>query len=230
MTPSSQSRLVFLVALFSANAVFAQTKSAPSKAAATKPAATKPAATKPARLHFIVSPAGNEARYRVREQLAGFDLPNDAVGVTKDITGQFVVDAEGKIVRDSSKIVVQVTSLKSDKTRRDGYVQRATLQTAKFPQVELVPLSFDGIAAPLPAGTTKTFALVGDLTVHGVTHPTTWQVTAHADGSDIVGTAVTAFTFKDFELSQPHVPVVLSVGDTIKLEYDFRFAAESEKY
>jgi polyisoprenoid-binding protein YceI len=225
MRPSSQCRFSLLVALFSANAVFAQTKSAPSK-----PAASKSAATKPARLHFTVAPVGNEARYRVREQLAGFDLPNDAVGVTKDITGQFVVDSDGRIVRDSSKIIVQVTSLTSDKTRRDGYVQRATLQTAKFPQVELVPLSFDGITAPLPAGTSKIFALVGDLTVHGVTHPTTWQVTAHADGNDIVGTAVTAFTFKDFELAQPHVPVVLSVGDTIKLEYDFRFAAESEKY
>jgi len=29
-----------------------------------------------------LAPAGNEARYRVREQLAGVDLPNDAVGVT----------------------------------------------------------------------------------------------------------------------------------------------------
>jgi hypothetical protein len=64
--------------------------------------------------------------------------------------------------------------------------------------------------------------------VHGVTHTTTWQVTAHADGTDIVGTAVTAFTFKDFELVQPRVPVVLSVADTIKLEYDFRFAPEPD--
>src|SRR5207249_6288425 len=104
------------------------------------------------------------------------------------------------------KIVVQITSLKSDKPRRDGYVQRATLQTSKFPQVELVPLSFDGISAPLPSNGSKTFALVGDLTVRGVTHPTTWQVTARADGNDIVGTAVTAFTFKDFDLAQPHLP------------------------
>lgn len=219
MRAVSLHRLTFFVALLSANAAFAQSKAA----------APKTAAAKPARLHFTVAPVGNEARYRVREQLAGFDLPNDAVGVTKDITGQFVVDADGKIVRDSSKIIVQVTSLKSDKTRRDGYVQRATLQTAKFPQVELVPLSFDGINAPLPAGGSKTFALVGDLTVHGVTHPTTWQVTAHADGNDIVGTAMTAFTFKDFDLAQPRVPIVLSVADTIKLEYDFRFAPEWER-
>jgi polyisoprenoid-binding protein YceI len=213
MRSSSYHRLTILFALLSANVVFAQ---------------SKPAASKPKRMHFTVAASGNEARYRVREQLAGFDLPNDAIGVTKDIAGQFVVDSDGKIVRDSSKIVVQLTNLKSDKTRRDGFIQRRTLETLKFPQVELVPVTFDGINAPLP-GTPKTFTLVGDLTVHGVTHPTTWQVTAHSDGNDIVGTAVTSFTFKDFSLEQPRVPVVLSVADTIKLEYDFRFASEPEK-
>src|SRR5205085_4741339 len=192
-------------ALLSANAVFAQSK----------PSASKTTGAKAARLRYTVAPTGNEARYRVREQLAGFDLPNDAVGVTKDVSGQFVVDSDGKIVRDSSKIVVLLTGLKSDKSRRDGFLQRSSLETSKYPQVELVPVSFDGINSPLAAGTSKTFALVADLTVHGVTHPTTWHVTAHADGNDIVGTAVTAFTFKDFELVQPRVPVVLSVADTI---------------
>jgi polyisoprenoid-binding protein YceI len=184
------------------------------------------ATTKPAELHFIVAPTGNEARYRVREQLVGVDLPNDAVGVTKDVAGKLVVGRDGKILRDSSRIIVQVTSLKSDKTRRDGYVQRSTLETAKFPQVELVPTAFDGLSEPIPAGTTKNFSLIGDLTVHGVTHPTTWHVTAHVEGTDLVGSAATAFTFKDFGLDQPRVPVLLSVADTIKLEYDFRFSPE----
>jgi polyisoprenoid-binding protein YceI len=185
------------------------------------------ATTKPAELHFIVAPTGNEARYRVREQLVGVDLPNDAVGVTKDVAGKLVVGRDGKILRDSSRIIVQVTSLKSDKTRRDGYVQRSTLETAKFPQVELVPTAFDGLSEPIPAGTTKNFSLIGDLTVHGVTHPTTWHVTAHVEGTDLVGSAATAFTFKDFGLDQPHVPVLLSVADTIKLEYDFRLSPDT---
>jgi polyisoprenoid-binding protein YceI len=224
MRSSGCFRVSILVALVSANAVFAQSKPAGSKASASKQTAWQPT-----RLHFTVAPTGNEARYRVREQLAGFDLPNDAVGVTKDVTGQFVVDSDGRIVRDSSKIVVLLTGLKSDKSRRDGFLQRSTLETSKYPQVELVPVSFDGINGPLPAGASKTFALVGELTVRGVTHPTTWHVTAHAEGNDIVGTAVTAFTFKDFELVQPRVPMVLSVADTIKLEYDFRFAPELER-
>lgn len=183
-----------------------------------------------ARLHFVVAPTGNEARYRVREQLVGLDLPNDAVGVTKDITGKIVVGRDGKIARDSSRIVVTVSSLKSDKTRRDGYIQHNTLETAKYPQVQLVPTAFEGLAEPIPSGVTKEFSVIGDLTVHGVTHPTTWRVTAHSDGADVVGSAETAFTFKDFGLDQPRVPVLLSVADTIKLEYDFRFTPEAGPY
>ena len=60
----------------------------------------------------------------------------------------------------------------------------------------------------------------------GVPHPTVWNVTARADGQDIAGSATTAFTLKDLGLDQPRVPVVLSVADTIKLEYDFRMVRQ----
>src|SRR5262249_22959141 len=46
---------------------------------------THAAAPKTTRLRYTVAPSGNEARYRVKEQLAGFDLPNDAIGVTKQV-------------------------------------------------------------------------------------------------------------------------------------------------
>jgi hypothetical protein len=46
-------------------------------------------------------------------------------------------------------------------------------------------------------------------------------VTAHQDAGRVSGTASTGFTFADFGLTQPRVPVVLSVADTIRLEYDF---------
>jgi polyisoprenoid-binding protein YceI len=175
------------------------------------------------RLRFQVAPTGNEARYRVREQLVGKDLPNDVIGVTKDVTGRLVVEANGRVIQDSSKIVVQVSTLKTDQTRRDNYLRRRTLETEKFPTVELVPMTFAGITSPIAPGTSRTFSLTGNLTIHGVTRPTTWQVTARADGSDVVGKATTAFTFKDFSLEQPRVPIVMSVADTVRLEYDFRF-------
>lgn len=181
----------------------------------------------PPTLRFVVAPTGNEARYRVREQLAGFDLPNDAVGVTHEVTGMLVVNGSGVVVGDSSRIVVGLKTLKSDKDRRDGFVQRRVLETDKFPTVELAPKTFLGLAARPESATN--FDVVGDLQVHGVSRPTTWKVTAHSEGADVVGTATTAFTFKDFGLDQPKVPVVLSVADTIKLEYDFRFTPAPSK-
>ena len=165
--------------------VFSVSAGAQSKTAA-KPAPAHDAAGAAARTRFVVAPTGNEARYRVREQLVGVELPNDAIGTVKEITGSLLVDPNGNVVRDSSKIIVTLTSLKSDKDRRDGYVQRRTIETAKFPTVELVPTSFHGIVSKLSA-TQTSFDLLADLTVHGTTRPTTWKVMAHVEGNDIVG-------------------------------------------
>ena len=43
-------------------------------------------------LRFVTAAEGNEARYLVREQLAGRDLENDAVGKTTNVTGTLVLD------------------------------------------------------------------------------------------------------------------------------------------
>lgn len=208
-------------------AVFGVTAVAQSKTAAKL--ASSHETSSAANVRYVVAPTGNEARYRVREQLVGVELPNDAIGFAHEITGTVVVDSHGTVVRDSSKIIVTLTNLKSDKDRRDGYVKRRTLETDKFPTVELVPTALRGIMAKPTGAAPVAFELLGDLTVHGVSHPTTWKVTARADGADVVGSATTAFTFKDFSLDQPSVPVVLSVNDTIKLEYDFRFVPAGAK-
>ena len=172
-------------------------------------------------LQLVVAPDGNEVRYRVREQLAGFDLPNDAVGVTGDITGGMAFDAQGNLVPASSRFVVNVGTLKSDKDRRDGYVRGRILEASQYPTVELAPKSIKGLTLPLPSAGSKSFQVVGDLTVHGVTKPTTWQVEATFNGGRVAGTATTSFPFSEFGLTQPRVSVVLSVADTIKLEYTF---------
>jgi polyisoprenoid-binding protein YceI len=214
--------LLAIAATVAAPAGAQSAKPTRAKTTAEKTAATKSAAP----IRFVVAPSGNEARYRVREQLMGANLPNDAVGVTNGITGTVLAYPDGRIVRDSSRIVVDVRLLKSDKSRRDGFLQRRTLETEKYPTVELVPTEIRGFDGKLPASGPVTFQLVGDLTVHGVTRPTVWNVTARADGNDVAGTATTAFKFKDVSLDQPRVPVVLSVADTIKLEYDFRLTKQ----
>src|SRR5215212_6821738 len=111
----------------------------------TRTTRSAPAAA-PAHLRYVVAPTGNEVRYRVREQLVGVDLPNDAVGATRDVSGGIAFDAAGKLVPASSKFVVNVGTLRSDKDRRDGYVRGRILETSQFPTVELTPAAIMGLA------------------------------------------------------------------------------------
>jgi polyisoprenoid-binding protein YceI len=173
-------------------------------------------------LRLATSPDGNEARYRVNEQLARIDFPSDAVGRTAAVNGTLVVQPDGTIAREGSRFTVDLATLKSDSDRRDNYIQRRTLETATHPTATFVPTAFLGLQSPLPAAGEMSFQLVGDLTVHGVTRPVTWDVTARAEGGAYTGTASTWFRFGNFEMTIPRVASVLSVKDSIVLEYDFR--------
>lgn len=185
-----------------------------------------PTTTTDGQLRLSLAGEGNLARFLVTEQLAGFDLPNDAVGTTNDITGQIVLTADGTVVSDESKFVVDLTTLKTDQSMRDGFIQRNTLQTSTYPHAEFVVTNVTGLSSPLPTSGAVAFQLVGDLTVHGVTRPTTWEVTAEIVGQELVGTARTSFTFGDFGLTIPKVGRVLSIEDNIRLEYEFHLVVQ----
>jgi polyisoprenoid-binding protein YceI len=175
---------------------------------------------------YVVASSGNEVRYRVREQLVGFDLPNDAVGKSAAVTGVIAIDDAGKVIRDASRFVIDAATFTSDRDRRDNYVRGRLLASAQHPSVVFVPTDAAGITLP-PSGTgPSAFDLTGDLTVRGVTRPTTWRVTATLANGEASGSASTKFTFADFQMQKPRVRSVLSVADTIALEYDFRLVRE----
>ncbi len=174
----------------------------------------------PERVRLVVAPQGNEARYRVREQLATFDFPSDAVGTTQSVTGGLLVDSQGKIVADSSRFEMDLRTLASNESRRDRFLQRNTLKSDSFPQVVFVPSAVKDLSHA-PTSVPASFQLAGDLTIHGVTRPTVWDVTVKSAGQEVVGTATTAFAFADFGLEVPKLSILLSVKDTIRLEYDF---------
>jgi polyisoprenoid-binding protein YceI len=171
--------------------------------------------------HYVTAPAGNEARYLVREQLARLEFPNDAVGRTSSVRGAVVIGEDGAIDRSRSRFVVDLVSLRSDNDRRDNYVRRNTLRTYANPEAVFVPTAVSGLSQPLPSAGEHTVRITGDLTINGVTRPTTWEATVRAEGDAFRGTARTEFTFGDFRMTIPRVAAVLSVTDRIRLEYDF---------
>jgi polyisoprenoid-binding protein YceI len=172
---------------------------------------------------FTLAPGENVARYRVQERLVGVDLPGEAIGATSAITGAIVLDAAGRVVAAQSKITVDITGLKSDSDARDRVIQGRTLHTSQFPTVDIVPKELAGLKHPWPASGELKFELRGDLTIHGVTKPWTWQVVATPKADGLAGRATTSFAFGDFGMTAPTSFRVLSVEDKVTLEYDFHF-------
>jgi polyisoprenoid-binding protein YceI len=171
-------------------------------------------------IRLRTAPHGNEARYRVREQLAGVDFPNDAVGKTNRVDGNIAVAADGTVLISESRFTIDLASLTSDRDRRDNYLRRNTLQTEQHPNAVFIPKVIRGIKFPMPGGELK-FQMVGDFTIKGVTKEVTWDVVARSEGGSITGQAKTRFTFADLQLEKPRVRSVLTVDDDITLEYDF---------
>jgi polyisoprenoid-binding protein YceI len=167
---------------------------------------------------------GTVARYKVREQLAGISFPSDAVGTTSAVTGAIVLNPDGTIDDKQSKIVVDLKSLKSDQSMRDGYVQTRTLETEKFPTLEFVPRRAVNLTMPLPSAPPAQagFQLVGDMTLHGVTKEVTWNVVSTFANDSIGGRATTTLTFADFGMTKPTLARLMSVEDKIDLEIEFR--------
>ena len=70
------------------------------------------------------------ARYLVGEQLARLSMPNDAIGETPDVSGSVVFDADGQVESSKSVLTVGLAGLKSDESRRDGYVRNRVFDTS----------------------------------------------------------------------------------------------------
>ncbi|HLT58654.1 MAG TPA: YceI family protein [Limnochordales bacterium] len=172
---------------------------------------------------FEVDPDASEALYRVREELVGVTLPGDAVGRTDYISGAAVFDEQGRIVTELSEVRVNLATLQSDRPQRDNYVRYNTLETARWQDAILVPVEVQGLPWPLPEEGSVPVTIVGDLTIKDLTRRVEWTGTATFEPGAMRIEARTEFTFAEFNLQQPRVPLVLSVEDLIRLEANIRF-------
>jgi len=164
---------------------------------------------------------GTAARYLIREELTGVPLPFDAIGETTEVSGAFTFTTDGEIAPESSRIVLNAASLRSDEENRDRYLRRNGIQTATYPEIVFVATSVDGLEWPLPTSGEAELTIYGDLTVRDVTRPVTWQTTVTFGDKSVTGTAKTNFTFGEFEMEVPDLFFIVSLEDNIRLELDF---------
>ena len=126
--------------------------------------------------------SGSWAGYRVQEELAGIG-GTTAVGRTPDITGSITLAGTQLTGADLS---VDLTTLASDESMRDGQLGRQGIETDQFPTATFVltePIELGTIPAE---GTAVNVTAVGDLTLHGVTKNVSIPLVAVQQG-DIIG-------------------------------------------
>ncbi len=167
---------------------------------------------------------GSSASYRVTEQLAGIDFPNDAVGSTDKVSGSMAILPDGSIA-PGSKLVIDLRALTSDQSMRDGYIRNRTLETEKFPDAVFVPTAVTGVPKMVPGAGQLGVSLSGNLTIHGVTKPVTFKGIATIDprSSTVAGRAVATTSFEEFGLTKPTLARLVSVGDKITIELVYMF-------
>jgi polyisoprenoid-binding protein YceI len=203
----------------SASATSAGATSAGASSAAGGAAISPSAAVK-----LTIAPDSSQADITVREILAGNTIKTDAVESTKAVSGTIVLDASGAVAPGSSW-ALDLRTLKSDRGTRDNFIKgRFVLNTGQMPNAEFLPKSVQGLDGSMPASGQKTFKLLGDATVHGVTKPLTWDVTATFEAQKVSGQATTDFKLSDFEISIPKLPSVVEVEDQAKLNVKFEVA------
>jgi polyisoprenoid-binding protein YceI len=163
------------------------------------------------------------ASYRVTEQFVGIDFPNDAIGSSTVVSGTIGIAKDGTIV-PGSKLTVDLRALKSDQDNRDNFIKKNTFQVDQYPSAEFVPTKITGLPLMIPMNGQNGFQLTGDLTIHGVTKPVTFQgIATYGRDNTVSGRAKTNFTFDYFGLTVPKIGRLMSVDNKIDLDLEFKF-------
>lgn len=155
---------------------------------------------------------GSTVGYRVNETLVG--QKNTAVGRTTAVTGHLSITNNSVRAADFS---VDVTNVASDVSQRDRsyakLMQTATYPTATFALTRPIPLAT--IAADLREIKVRAN---GNLALHGVTQPVTFNLKARRNGAKIEVNGSIPIMFSKYGIANPSLPGI-TVGNNGELEF-----------
>jgi len=159
----------------------------------------------------------SQVGYRLKETLGGLDT--EGAGRTSSITGTMTVD--GTTVT-ATELTVDMTTFESDDSRRDNQFDTRIMQVSQFPTATFT------LTAPIEQGAIPTdgssiqVQATGDLTIHGVTKPVTFDLTAKESNDRIGVVGSTVITFADYNIENPSNGFA-ETGDTGTLELQLVF-------
>ena len=156
--------------------------------------------------------------YRVKEILFGQDT--EGVGRTSDVTGSLVI-ANNEVT--SAEFSVDMTTIKSDSSRRDRQVNNRILDTATFPTATFALNDPIALTPEALAGSDFTANTTGTLTLRGVTKTVPVALTARLVDNVIEVNGSIEIVFAEWQIPDPSVSAIV-VEDRGLLEFLIRFS------
>lgn len=172
---------------------------------------------------WIVTSGGDSfAGYRVREELVSIGF-TEAAGRTADVEATLVI-ADGAVT--AVDVTVNMQTLESDDSRRDGRLTTQAIETSTFP-TSTFSLT-EPIALPSGAAAGEPFAATasGELTLHGVTRTIDLALEAQLVDGIVVVIGSTEILFEDYDIEKPTSMAVLSIEDQGVMEFQLLFVRQ----
>lgn len=143
---------------------------------------------------------GSEVGYRVAEVLFGIDT--EGVGRTESVTGSIALDGTSIV---SAEFSVDVASMRSDDGRRDGQFRGRIMETNEFPTASFAITEPVDLGVSATEGATVATRISGELTMHGVTNPVSFDISAKVEGGrlGVIGSIPVVFT--DYDIVDPSI-------------------------
>ena len=157
---------------------------------------------------FWITTEGSEVGYRVSEVLFGIDT--EGVGRTEDVTGSVTLV---ETTMTEAEFTVDVASMKSDDGRRDGQFRGRIMETQTFPTASFTLTSPIDLGVTATEGATLDTTISGELTMHGVTNPVSFEIVAKIEGNRLGVIGTIPVTFVDYDIVDPSI-----TGITVKPE------------
>ncbi len=146
---------------------------------------------------------------------------NTAIGSTSEVNGEIFANPEIPTQSRLGVISVDISTFKSDNSKRDNMIRKNWLESLKYPLVTFVPRSMTGLPDSYVPGQSYTFEVQGELTIRDKTLGSNVTVTASYDQGQLTGTAETSFLMSDYGFGPISIAGILNTEDLVKVKLDF---------
>ena len=116
---------------------------------------------------------------------------------------------------------MDISQLTSDSIRRNNFIKGHFLESTKYPLANYTPTKIENLPSNYVDGKNYSIKVTGNLTVHQVTKPVTFDVSVKLTGDTLTGSATATVKLSDFGVGPISLLGVLQTQDDAKLDLNF---------